>query len=47
MVYLTAAMTVIWVLAFGYLVYLVQRTRRLEQEIAMLADLVREDEQKS
>ena len=45
MVFLAAALAVIWLLTFGYMLYLVQRTRRLEQEVAMLADLLREQEQ--
>ncbi len=46
MVFLAAALSVIWLLTFGYMLYLVQRTRRLEQEVAMLADLLREQESK-
>ncbi len=44
MVFLAAALAVVWVLTFGYLIYLFRQTQRLEQEVAMLADLVREEE---
>lgn len=42
MIFLAAALAVVWAITFGYVIYLVQRTRRLEQEVAMLADLLRE-----
>ncbi len=42
MPYLFAAMVVIWLLAFGYLVYLGRRARALEQEIRTLEDVLRE-----
>lgn len=42
MPYLFAAMAVIWLLAFGYLVYLSRRARALEQEIRALEDVLRD-----
>lgn len=42
MPYLFAAMVVIWLLAFGYLVYLGRRARELEQEIRTLEEVLRE-----
>ncbi|NPA90488.1 MAG: CcmD family protein [Chloroflexi bacterium] len=44
MVYLTAAMIAIWLLTFGYVFYLIQRTKSLEQEIRALETLVKEAE---
>ncbi len=46
MVYLAAAMVFIWLLAFGYVFYLVQRTKEVEQEIRALESLVQELENK-
>ncbi len=43
MIYLTAAMVFIWVLAFGYLLYIGRRTDRLEREIRMLEDVLKEE----
>ena len=42
MIYLTAAMMVIWLLTFGYMIYLVQRTRQVEQELHALETLLEE-----
>jgi len=44
MQYLFAAMVVIWLLAFGYLIYLGRRAQGLEQEIRALEDVLRESE---
>ena len=46
MVYLTAAMIFIWLLAFGYVFYLVQRTKEVEQEVRALESLVQELQEK-
>ncbi len=46
MLYLTVAMIVIWLLAFGYVFYLVRRTDEVEQEIRALEDLMQELERK-
>lgn len=43
MTYLAAALAVVWVLTFGYLTYLVRRTRQLEQEVAALEDLLEQE----
>ncbi len=40
MVYLAGAMVFIWVLAFGYLLYIGKRADQLESEIRMLEDLL-------
>jgi len=45
MIFLFAAMVAIWLLAFGYLIYLGRRARELEQEIRALEELVKEDGQ--
>ncbi len=42
MPYLFAAMVVIWLLAFGYLVYLSRRAQGLEQEIRALEESLRD-----
>lgn len=39
MVYLAGAFLAAWLLTFGYVLTLVQRQRRLEQEIAVLREL--------
>lgn len=46
MIYLAAALAVIWLLTFGYLAYLVQRTRQLEQEVAALEELLQDQREK-
>ncbi len=43
MIYLFAAMVAIWLLAFGYLVYLGRRAQELEQEIRALEELVKRE----
>ncbi|NOZ29707.1 MAG: CcmD family protein [Chloroflexi bacterium] len=40
MAYLAGAFAVAWLLTFAYLLSLVQRQRRLEQDIAMLREML-------
>ncbi len=42
MVFLASALIAIWLLTFGYLLYLLQRLRALEQEIRSLEVLLEE-----
>ena len=43
MAYLAGAMIFIWVLAFGYLLYIGRRADQLEREIRMLEDVLGEE----
>jgi len=47
MAYLAGAFAIAWLLTFGYLLTLMQRQRRLEQDIAILREMLEARERES
>ena len=43
MIYLVAGYAVFWIVSFGFIYSMVNRQRKLEQEVAMLEQLAHED----
>ena len=45
MIFLASAFIAVWLLVGGYVIYMGQQQRRLEAEVATLAELVEENRQ--